>query len=89
MNATEANSLPNGGGGNGNPMQGFNCKPDSPCVGVCVLDDQTQLCTGCLRTLAEISAWWAMSRRDRDEVLDQIAARRKLSEPERPNSNQD
>jgi predicted Fe-S protein YdhL (DUF1289 family) len=32
----------------------------SPCVSVCRMDPQTQLCLGCLRTLEEIAAWSRM-----------------------------
>ena len=29
----------------------------SPCMSVCQMDDETQLCQGCLRTLDEIGRW--------------------------------
>lgn len=29
----------------------------SPCVSVCKMDASRTLCTGCLRTIAEITAW--------------------------------
>lgn len=29
----------------------------SPCIGVCVMDLHSKLCTGCLRTLDEIALW--------------------------------
>ena len=32
----------------------------SPCVNVCVIDQQGRLCTGCYRTLDEIAAWSRM-----------------------------
>ena len=30
---------------------------DSPCIKICVIQPETRLCTGCLRTIDEISAW--------------------------------
>jgi hypothetical protein len=35
-------------------------RPDSPCIGVCVLDDDGA-CIGCLRTGAEIALWTRMT----------------------------
>jgi len=29
----------------------------SPCIGVCVVDETTHLCQGCFRTLGEIQGW--------------------------------
>lgn len=48
----------------------------SPCVKVCVMDDATGLCRGCLRTLREIAGWSAMSPREKREVLARVAQRR-------------
>lgn len=31
--------------------------PQSPCVSVCRMSDQTGLCEGCFRTLDEITGW--------------------------------
>jgi predicted Fe-S protein YdhL (DUF1289 family) len=35
-------------------------RPDSPCIGVCVLDDAGN-CIGCLRTSAEVTLWTRMN----------------------------
>jgi predicted Fe-S protein YdhL (DUF1289 family) len=40
----------------------------SPCVNICALDDQ-DVCTGCQRTGAEISAWGRMDNAARRAVL--------------------
>lgn len=50
-------------------------QPPSPCVGVCVMNAQTQLCDGCLRTLAEISAWWDYDAGQKQAVLDALEGR--------------
>jgi predicted Fe-S protein YdhL (DUF1289 family) len=48
--------------------------PDSPCVGICQLDDK-QLCTGCGRTLGEIAEWSSASDRRRWQIRDAAAER--------------
>lgn len=40
----------------------------SPCVSICALDDD-DLCTGCQRTVQEITDWSRMSNDQRREVL--------------------
>ena len=40
----------------------------SPCVNICALDDD-DLCTGCQRTVAEITRWSRMTNPERREVL--------------------
>jgi hypothetical protein len=44
-------------------------------VGVCVINPQTQLCDGCLRTLDEIAAWWDYAPEQKHTVLMQVEAR--------------
>jgi len=39
------------------------------------MNPDTGLCEGCLRTLAEIAAWSAMSSEEKRAVLAQLAAR--------------
>jgi len=53
----------------------------SPCINVCVLDAESGLCRGCLRTLREISAWSVASDDERREVVAAIAGRRALLTP--------
>ena len=42
---------------------------DSPCIGVCRLTPDGQACTGCTRTIEEISGWAKMPRADREAVM--------------------
>ena len=42
---------------------------ESPCVQVCVIHPETRLCTGCLRTIDEITAWSKMSPEARRAVM--------------------
>ncbi|MBA3771512.1 MAG: DUF1289 domain-containing protein [Ramlibacter sp.] len=47
----------------------------SPCVSVCKVCPETELCQGCLRTLDEIAAWSRMDDGARREVWKIIAQR--------------
>ncbi|WP_295046529.1 DUF1289 domain-containing protein [uncultured Paracoccus sp.] len=48
----------------------------SPCIRICVIDQPSGLCTGCLRTLDEIAAWAALSDDDRRRIMADLPARR-------------
>ncbi len=43
---------------------------DSPCCGICRIDEKSELCTGCLRTLDEIARWSNMDDTQKLAVLD-------------------
>jgi len=45
----------------------------TPCVKLCVMDDESGLCLGCLRTLAEIAAW---ADAERAAIMAELPARR-------------
>ncbi|MCV9921764.1 DUF1289 domain-containing protein [Pseudomonas sp. BT-42-2] len=40
----------------------------SPCVSICALDEQ-DICTGCQRSVAEITRWGRMDNTERRQVL--------------------
>ncbi len=42
--------------------------PASPCVGVCIIDEERGLCTGCARTVEEVAAWGGASDAFREAV---------------------
>jgi predicted Fe-S protein YdhL (DUF1289 family) len=48
----------------------------SPCVRICVVDGERNLCRGCYRTLDEISRWAAYSSEQKLALLDELAQRR-------------
>ena len=52
----------------------------SPCVKVCIMDPQRDVCMGCCRTLEEIARWGVMSEEERVAIMDQLAARRERLE---------
>lgn len=49
--------------------------PPSPCIGVCVINPNTQLCDGCFRTLEEIADWWDYPPDQKRRVLVQVEER--------------
>ena len=53
-------------------------RPPSPCINVCRLDERG-LCTGCLRSGAEIARWMGMSAQKQWQLLGVVEARRNLS----------
>lgn len=48
----------------------------SPCNGVCRIDERSGYCLGCRRTIDEITAWSTLSASQRSAVLDALAHRR-------------
>ena len=55
----------------------------TPCVKVCVVDGESGLCLGCLRTLGEVAAWTGYSDAERAEIMAQLPARRGRIRPEK------
>jgi hypothetical protein len=52
----------------------------SPCVDVCIMDADSGLCQGCLRTLDEIARWSQMSEIEREQVVAALPRRKKSGE---------
>lgn len=48
----------------------------SPCTRVCTIDRASRLCTGCLRTIDEITLWTRMTDAARAEVMADLPARK-------------
>lgn len=48
----------------------------TPCISICVIDPETELCEGCGRTLDEISNWSRMTADERNAVMAELKARR-------------
>ncbi|CAM9996602.1 MAG: hypothetical protein CMF72_18375 [Mameliella sp.] len=49
--------------------------PASPCIARCVIDEASQLCTGCARSLDEIAGWGSASEEVRSAVWAELPAR--------------
>lgn len=54
----------------------------SPCISVCRMDEQTQWCSGCYRTLGEIAGWGGMTDEERLAAWERIEARQLLPPPQ-------
>jgi len=52
----------------------------SPCINICKMDPTSQLCTGCFRTLAEITAWAGADDARRIHILAAVARRRQRAD---------
>jgi len=50
--------------------------PPSPCVNVCRMNPERQLCEGCFRTLDEIAAWANLRADEKRAVLARLPGRR-------------
>jgi len=53
----------------------------SPCIDICRLDANGRLCTGCWRTLDEITAWRDLDEEQRRAVMDGVGRRRMGLDP--------
>jgi uncharacterized protein len=53
----------------------------SPCINVCQVDAQSGLCTGCFRTIDEITVWSQIDDRRRANILAAVAQRRLRQAP--------
>lgn len=56
-------------------MSCFAAPVPSPCINVCRMSVQTQLCEGCLRTIDEIAAWSRMDDEAKRKVWHLIEER--------------
>lgn len=55
-----------------------NKKPiPSPCIRLCRIDEEKQVCIGCLRTLGEIAAWGRYTEVEKQRVYEHISIRKK------------
>ncbi|MFW2586660.1 DUF1289 domain-containing protein [Sagittula sp. SSi028] len=49
---------------------------ESPCIKICVIHPREQICTGCLRSLPEITEWSQMDSAARRAIMDALPDRR-------------
>ena len=50
-------------------------KVASPCVQICVVHPAERICTGCLRTIDEITRWQKMDATERADIIAALPAR--------------
>jgi predicted Fe-S protein YdhL (DUF1289 family) len=48
---------------------------ETPCVGVCTIDQTRDICSGCGRTVPEIAGWRQMSAAQRRTVMEELPDR--------------
>ena len=48
----------------------------SPCVNVCMLHPESDLCIGCKRTVEEIGRWMMLEDPERQKIIDQLPLRK-------------
>lgn len=48
---------------------------ESPCVKICVVHPEARICTGCLRSIDEISRWSRMTAIERREIMNELPSR--------------
>jgi uncharacterized protein len=58
-------------------------EPQSPCISVCVLDEQ-EICMGCFRSASEIADWLMVGDQGKREILARVEERRKATETTGP-----
>lgn len=49
---------------------------ESPCVQICVVHPAERICTGCYRTIDEISRWSRMGSSERAEIMNDLPSRK-------------
>jgi len=47
----------------------------SPCVSVCVIDDENGFCQGCFRTVDEIQGWWDLENAQKKQIIEEASKR--------------
>ncbi|MFT7459218.1 MAG: putative Fe-S protein YdhL (DUF1289 family) [Planctomycetota bacterium] len=50
-------------------------EPCSPCINICTLDPEKQLCLGCLRTVEEITNWASFCAQEKHDVINKYNER--------------
>lgn len=55
----------------------------TPCIKVCIVDPESNLCLGCHRTLMEIAGWARLPEDERTRLMVELPARRSQIRPEK------
>ncbi len=60
------------------PARTFDSSIPSPCIAVCQIDDATDCCIGCFRSIDEIRDWPIMTADEKTQALTRIERRKTL-----------
>ena len=58
---------------------------DSPCIDICTIDPDSNLCIGCGKTLEEIKNWFNFTTKEKEIVLKSLEIRNKISTKQNKN----
>ena len=50
----------------------------SPCISICAINEETDLCKGCFRHIDEVSGWLYFTDDQKREVLKKIEERKRV-----------
>ncbi|MCT4557306.1 MAG: DUF1289 domain-containing protein [Pelagimonas sp.] len=48
---------------------------ESPCINICVIHPESRICTGCYRSIDEITAWSKMAPDARSKIMAELPQR--------------
>lgn len=48
---------------------------ESPCIQICVVHPEERICTGCLRSIDEITRWSKMEADERRAIMEELPSR--------------
>lgn len=51
---------------------------ESPCVQICVVHPDARICTGCLRSIEEITGWSRYAPEERARIMEELPSRQGL-----------
>lgn len=54
-------------------------RAESPCIGICSIDESSGYCLGCYRTIDEIKTWFDMGQDEKKSLLTQLEERQQAS----------
>ncbi len=48
---------------------------ESPCIQICMVHPEERICTGCLRSIDEITRWSKMEADERSAIMEELPSR--------------
>ncbi|WP_324753953.1 DUF1289 domain-containing protein [Roseovarius sp. Pro17] len=64
-----------GQGNSGEPPIWTRDEVQSPCIQICVVHPEERICTGCLRSIDEITGWSKMTDGERTAIMEELPDR--------------